>query len=980
MNSSLNSLCRQIRRIVAQPDLASTTELNELVGAYRVALVAANERIDRAHAWLRKGLQCEALRLVEQQPDAIETVAQLSMGYAWGSWDRLCKANGIVDVPRPDLDAAADLCDAYDREELLAPHLAKYRMLALASAPIADRLEMLLTLEQLDPDNTAWPTQRGELEAYRLTEIEKEAKLAISDRNFKALESLQTELMHREWISQPPDRLLQVLGESVHKLKYQHAMIEFARISNAMSEAHAAKNESAMRTAVVEWEQLSGDTRFSPSSAITDVAKEPLNWWHKRENERESAIQFQHDLARLEELLDSGEPANVLEPLYERLKRAEREIPKALVSRYRSRQDEHSSKSRVRTRLIALAVIAAIAISGTSVWWWLGEQDRARTLGTWVTQLDTALESGDSRKSQKLLDELQRGKPELWNEAEIVTRREEHDALVKQDAARRSNLEACINQIAVADPLDHSIDSVLDEARRLARFEDEKLDVANLRNAISKARRDHQSGLDQDFQTRFTTLNDEYREIIESELPYEQAVKRLEQLARQYDELRRTKNVSDELISAVGEQLLKLREDLSARRDRKSRLNEAGDSLGSVRDSFPDLARLAIAEQTFVDTFPERPEAVELQKVLRNEPAWRTLHDWNTLVDTWNGDIGVNNAEKAKACLDATTQAARTVDSVIGKDFSEQLTGYFEHAVKALDPKDSGTSRLRQLFEPPSWMARLKQATIEATDGDRRQFYLLGEMSCDDSLCRMTGVIKSLESLDDPEKRDQERVPVQPKPRIEDAPIATYAKNALRFLRGIGPSKWRTSHLSLARKIANGRKINVVLRLRMIQILIAWHLQETWPQNLDFTELGEFLVKVEQAEYGRWPLDEVPWPHVNSGSVKNASRTASEMLNELPNLESLIKQSDEAFQKLHLRAKPLNPVGLVWTNDDTHVILDGTPDGEVGVVRLNDSGRIDFEPCGHVSNGEVTLVPGNRPAVGTPLFQRPPWMQAANSE
>jgi hypothetical protein len=980
MNSSLNSLCRQIRRIVAQPDLASTTELNELVGRYRVALETANERIDRAHDWLRNGMRSEALRLVEQQPDAIEAVAQLSMGYAWGSWDRLCKANGIVDVQRPDLDAAADLCDAYDREELLAPHLAKHRMLALASAPTADRLEMLLALEQLDPDNSAWPTQRGDLEAHRINEIEKEAQLAIANRNFKALESLQAELTHRDWISQPPDRLLQVLGKSIHKLKYQHAMIEFARISNAMSEAHATKDENAMRMVVVEWEQLISDTRFSPSSAIADIAKGPMNWWQERENERECSIQFQRDLARLEELLDSGEPANVLEPLYERLKRAEREIPKALVSRYRSRQDEHSSKSRVRTKLIAVAVIAAIAISGTSVWWWLGEQGRARTLSTWVTQLDTALESGDSRKSQKLLDELLQGKPELWNEAEIVTRREEHDALIKEDAARRSNLEACINEISAADPLDHSIDSVLDEARKLARFEDEKLDVATLRNKISKTRRDHQSGLDQDFQTRFSSLNEKYREILESDIPYEQAVGKLEQLVRQYDELRRAENVSDELISAVGEQLLKLREDLSARKDRKSRSNEVGDSLGSIRNSFPDLAKLAKAEQAFVDTFPERPEAVEFQRVLRHEPAWRTLQDWNTLAGKWNGDIGINDAEKAKACFEATAQAAATVDSVIGKDFSEQLSGYFANAVKALDPKDSGTSRLRQLFEPPSWMARLKQTTIEATDGDRRQYYLLGELRCDDSICRMTGVIKSLESLDDPEKREQERVPVQPKPRIEDAPIAIYAKNALRFLRDMEPSKWRTSHLGLARKIAKGRNINVVLRLRMIRNLIALHLQETWPQNLDFTELGEYLVKVEQAEYGRWPLDDVPWPHVNSGSVKNANRAASELLNELPDLESLIKQSDEAFQKLHLRAKPLNPIGLVWTDEDAHVILDGVSDGEIGVVHLNDSGQIDIELCGHVSSGEVTFISGKRPAIGTPLFQRPPWMQVANSE
>lgn len=176
MTESPELLCKRIRRGLSRPEAFTHDQLVDLAQRYSRLVDTVNERLDRAHGWLRQGLRTEALGLVEQPPDAVDAAAQLCLGYGWQQWDELCKSTDVDSVPCPDIDAAAELSDAYGREEFLKEHLVKHRTLALANAAVSERLDVLRVLTDCDPENPIWRTQREHLESDRLTQISHEAQ------------------------------------------------------------------------------------------------------------------------------------------------------------------------------------------------------------------------------------------------------------------------------------------------------------------------------------------------------------------------------------------------------------------------------------------------------------------------------------------------------------------------------------------------------------------------------------------------------------------------------------------------------------------------------------------------------------------------------------------------------------------------------------------------------------------------------------
>ena len=286
-------------------------------------------------------------------------------------------------------------------------------------------------------------------------------------------------------------------------------------------------------------------------------------------------------------------------------------------------------------------------------------------------------------------------------------------------------------------------------------------------------------------------------------------------------------------------------------------------------------------------------------------------------------------------------------DRILGHKTREFLNDYFTHAAKALDPSESGIVQLQRMFQKPSWMPRLETVAI----GPEKHLYTLGgqvtsQESTDSGVYEVTGIVVSLAGLDNPAMRKRKTVRSDAEVKFGKSVIAQFADQASYSLDQIAPGGWRTIYLELAKDLVRRQRIDSVVRLNLILLFLEWHTEEAWPTSAQPAELLQFTENVTRAKFGRWQLNDVPWPHAASGYVKLANEKAHQFIEELPDLDSWIEESNLAYDKLRRQARSLHPVGMIWVDGDKANVSGRLPDGEIGVIRNGESGRVVFEPYG----------------------------------
>lgn len=969
MTESPQAICAQIRRVLSQTEGVSQDELVDLMQRYRRLVLMVNKRLDRANAWLRQGLRTEALGLVEQQPDAIDAAAELCLAYSWHEWAALCNRNGMDTVPCPDIETAGDLSDAYDREELVEEHLAKHRLLALANGPLAQRVAVVRGLALLDPDNPIWRNQQSQWESHRITQMSREALAAASAKDLPTLRELLRELTAHEWLSAPPQELNASVAKAVRHLQRAEVVATYETLASQLHEAHGAQDDAWLDRLVAQWENVKVRTGVAPPETLVADVASALFAWREWEATRLADVQFRGDLALMEELLDAHATTSELEPLYEKLRRAEREVPRSVSARYESRRDEHRLQRRFRMRLITGSTVGVIIVIGATLAWWISEHNRERVLDTWVTQIDVALKGEDILKTRQLLDELQKNQPLLWNEASITAQRAEYDRLVGQDSARQTMLLDLVQELEEADPLDLDIDKKLKTVQSLALSEEERHSVAKLRDRILRARRDDQFRLDGAFRRVLAKLNDEYRRVLGLRIPDAERIPQLEELATQYGVAIRDAGASAEFTTAAKEQLQTLRNDLTERKHDVKRAREVALALAEMRNGYQDLASYRRSAEGFIDAFPERPESRSFQIVMKNASAWEYIERWNELVQSWNGRLTVSDVETAARFGGGVADLPAELNALIGEDMRSSLSTYFSHATAALDRADSGIARLGRLFEQP-WMSDLRYVSCR---GGERYYVLYGkikEFSKPPPTYTLTGVVLSREALVDSASRTRKVVVIDAVPKLVRAAHCLFAEEATEALNSLGSGDWRTIHLRLAKRVVAYTDIDPLLRLELVRILLNWHQREGWPSTARSEGIARFLAQIEQTEFGDRALDEVSWPDMNSPVVEKARGDALSLLGEVPDFEQLVAESDTAFRELERYARVWRPVGLAWRNGDGEPDTAGSiPEGPVGIVRVDASGNAQYVRSGEMGKDGVLISRGRLPEFGSPLFR-----------
>ncbi len=238
---SPQDLRNKIDQILHTPNACSPEEFIEAATLYANLTNNLNRRLTLCHRWIDQGLRCEAIHMASLEPDILDNLSAIDLGEALEDWTLLCEANNAPIAQRVNWEQASFLNEAWDMEERLSSQLRNLRTAILDKASIADRIGILRTLLDIDPNNLAWDTMTRELEHLRVLELEDELETASERKDLKKLKALEAEIHSADWREPPPMDLLSGSVAQRRKAKKHRTQRQYNKLAKAL---HAARTLS----------------------------------------------------------------------------------------------------------------------------------------------------------------------------------------------------------------------------------------------------------------------------------------------------------------------------------------------------------------------------------------------------------------------------------------------------------------------------------------------------------------------------------------------------------------------------------------------------------------------------------------------------------------------------------------------------------------------------------------------------------------
>lgn len=294
----------------------------------------ANRRLAECEQLLLEGQRSEAIRQAELAPDLLEMVRRLNFPERQ-QWDDYCLKHGLIIAPPLNLDAAMMLNQAYVEEAPIHDLLRRHRLLALARAPLKDRLQVVRLLARADRTNPKWLDDVASYEDERLKEIKREIPLLATSKNWAIASSLMNELRSKQWNTAIPMTVLQTLTQLYEEAR----RIELdRRIQNLVPLVTEIIKKNDFNGGVSVERAIHGISHML-KTPLTDQAFMPLQEFLSWIGRRKAYFDRRQSLQEVYQLLDhalaNGAGWVTIYNLMDRLRALGGSLPNELSSRYR---------------------------------------------------------------------------------------------------------------------------------------------------------------------------------------------------------------------------------------------------------------------------------------------------------------------------------------------------------------------------------------------------------------------------------------------------------------------------------------------------------------------------------------------------------------------------------------------------------------------------------------------------------------------
>lgn len=662
--SSYSELVDELRFCLAADHIELNDELRSLAERYAAACHEVNRRLQRCEEFLKRELRAEAIQFAETEPPLLDAVTVLEFPER-SEWDQTVS---LYQLPRAEyllLGISETLNEAYSRHAPLDSLLRRHRRLALARAPLPERMEVLRALIANDAGTNVWEEDLSQLEKARLQQIEQHYR-EWTDVNVVA--DAVRELEQPVWRPAPSPSLIKGVKQHFAGLRRQRGLAACRALEPQLNAAFGELNAAAARELRGLWETATKEARLTESDPLTQQVEPVLGWLADLDAADQAEEEFQSLIQQLERALDLDRPVDDLERLAIAIQsRLQRDIPEPLGSRFRSKVASlQLNAGRKRTLLIGggiagVAVLVALVVGLVRM---NAEIEQIRRVAESVR---TMLHDGQVAEARALFERHSTFTP---TDAWLAVGKEVADG-EQQEQERIRRLTAALETIQASETL-QTVESAVEEASSLARSAHEKKALATARKELTGREAVRRKSAETewrrvvggvsgavaalDAKVRASTNADEIRAAAKSATEKLQELTSLETLAPVV-----SSSVAAErtLVQQRLGDVLKLCERESSRLYREGELDRLVERLRTGNgDVTQEVGAYAAALEKYVADFPEAASSGDYRKAAAERPRWEAAVVWQKLAVTWATVIPMllEDQRARVAQLDAFTQ------------------------------------------------------------------------------------------------------------------------------------------------------------------------------------------------------------------------------------------------------------------------------------------------------------------------------------
>ncbi len=706
-------IVEEVQAFLMANDQTLNDRLAELAKEYKEACEEINKRLARCAQLLRQGLRAEAIHSAEAEPNLLTSLHTLDFP------DRIAwlDAVGIFQLAAPpdfEHGIAEHLSAAYTEVDPHRQLLRKHRRLALARAPLRERLGVIRELARLDATNPIWDEDRRSYELARFKQIQNEAVEAARRKDAKIILALEAEVLNDPWAIRPTSSLVQAIKKAADTLRQESALRELPDVEARLNDAFSALDLGRARDERARWIALAESARLPQTHTLRERAEPALVWIDKEEEKARKYANYNQAVADLEAALDdSKSTADKLEPLHAALVRAERELVdppghQALTERYHRRIAHFASaNSRKRVMAIGGSLAAALAI-GVTAWLAFHALDEAGARQTAAQALDSAIAASQIDEVENLLLRYEQTRPSLLASTEVATRMPAVQKLREAETARKQTLANHLQE-AENTPSNGKEPAGLEAARKLARTSDEKQSIEELAKKIEL--RDHElaGGLDRqllpDLDAILKLVAAIQSDAGDVSVAPSDLSKRLTAARKRVDAM----VPADGPVSATARQRIELVMD---------RLNAAQAEIDRLEKRAPTIERVTSAirqlpeePQVFLTAIKDRATAfagdvreADIKRMMADpeRSTWEAALAWSRQCREWQADAKRLNPDTSRQRLDYCRGHMKEYRLSPDTADVERYVAYLEPISKRAGAKESLGDRLQAVFTDPS--------------------------------------------------------------------------------------------------------------------------------------------------------------------------------------------------------------------------------------------------------------------------------------
>ncbi len=812
-------LVDDIRSFLAAGDYGVETRIADRSEEYAQACRGVNDRLRRCGDALRRGLRGDAMQLADAEPNLLELVAMLDF-QGLDSWKAICAQSPELTTP-PDLliETAVTLNEAYAIAQPLQNLMARHRLLALARAPLADRLKVMRRLAEMDPESSFWDDDVRTFERARITEMHAQLKSAEAARDASVVLELNKEAEDSAWRISVPRDFRNRLQQSAARFAAEQTLAALRGLLPKLNEAYGALAYDDCKPLLAKWFATVASTHFDVPADLQEQVDPIVAWVLEEDQRRQNQVEFEEACNTLEQAIDTDRPTPMLEAAYQAVVRMHLDIPHELDTRYRQRLMARATSARHR-RLLRYSGIAAGFLLVAGIFAWFAYQsilsrevDDARKV---MASALVDVQAGAVEKGEKVRAQLVTDHPRILRNAGMAKVLTDFDNAVTAEKQRAGEFEKHM-KAAVAAGVMSPDEEQLKAAVDLQKTPAEIAQVLEFKTKIISARRQSQQERDDQFAADGSALSADMAKQLTPALMEskpDEYLGNMNELSKRVNELRGRAGISDGLrqaqLASLSAVLEHGRQDLAAQGAQRA-------AMKNIQAFSSDAKAYALALNQYITSVPYDARATMFKRALEQQPANESVEAWAALVRGWSFKMMPATYDEAKARAVLVQQYLDQNGATPLRGAVQAYLDYLETGLQVAAADGPWKGTLRKLLDNPL-VGKLN--CLETTDGQVYYVMFKEDVTETDAFRRY----QSFEAITQPDITRPALMSLTgiqfKSPIPTPSPQAVFAARAGKRLAAFDYDNWDTVGLDLLEDFLARPKFDVVLRAVILQYLL----------------------------------------------------------------------------------------------------------------------------------------------------------------